>query len=529
MSYMGTAVNIPIGDMGIFTDDAQTITPPQGLILAENVQIRNGFLEKMPGSRKWNKTILPSLSIVAMFDWWPTETAQRLIAVTSDGKVWRFTDEYNFTEVLGVSGAPVTLTVTDQVVMVAGGQELAGRDRKLFILTGNNPIQVISGDGTTRRNILSPSTDWSGSMHPNFGIVYLNRLWVFGNKNQPHLMYGSNVLDHEDFTTIGSIAFVTVFPGDNERLACASNFKGRMVLFKYPFGIYFLNTDNPATPYAVKLGNGFGVASPKAATQVVDDLWVANSQGTISRLEATLNLGGLQQADVMKDMKCYRFINEFTSANNIKLGNAIWYENKKMAMFTYSAPSSTDIDRIFIIDFAAGRPRAVFCTKDALNCLVLRRDVTNVQRPFYGGRDGYIYQMDMPDRNVGGNAYSMKFQVPYLDFGFVDRSLAERNKNFDFMEVTFEPEGNWNLSADIYLDNRFSETVTFNMAQEDVLDKNFKLDKSRASGPGPRSRRVPIHGMGRRISARFYYNGLGNAKVSGVTYYFRAAGQAQKG
>lgn len=535
--YQGITVNIPLGEMGLRTDDSQTITPPQGLLLGENIEVKNGFIEKSPGSRRWNLNQLPGGGVVAFFDWWPDEVTQRVIAVTKDGRVWRFTDAFNFSEVTPVGSAPATLLVTIPPYIFPCGQEVANAPRKLFIMTGNDAVQVISGDGITRHNITLPAADWSLKNQPYFGIVFLNRVWAFGNQNFPHLMYASNVTNHEDFSTFGSTLQVNVFPGDSERLITGNVFKQRLMVFKRPFGGYFIDTSDPTAPIPEKLLDSFGASSQACSIQVIDDLWVGNTTGTISSLAATNALGGLQQDDVVKNMKCFRYLSENTNPLSGSDQRALWYEAKKMALFSYHSPSGTFPNRIFTIDFQSGRPRATFSDKDQPSCMALVKDISYVQRPFYGAMDGFIYQMDQEDRNVGGNgennagghAYTMNFQIPYLDFSFVDRKYAETTKNFDFLEITFEPTGNWDLLADVYLDNVFSETLSFNLSQSDVIDKNFKLDKSRLSGPGPRSIRRPMHGQGRRVSVRFYqpdYNH--NVKVSGMTFYFRLSGQQQR-
>ncbi len=528
MSYSGTSINIPLGDMGLYTDDAQTIAPPQGLLLAENVQCRAGFIEKEPGSKKWNASALPS-GVVAFFDWWPDSVRQRLIVVCKNGKVYRFTDAYNFTEVTPTGTAPVSLRITGPVTMVSGGQELANGAKKLFIFTGNDPVQVIVDDGATRRNMTQPAADWTTNQQPSFGMVFQNRLWCFGNINRPHMIYGSSVSNHEDFVTLGSAVFVNIFPGESERLISAYSYKGRMMLFKYPYGFYYLDLTDPTVPIPQKLGDSFGSATGKSVVQVMDDLWVGNSSGTITSLMATNALGGMQQGDIVKQLKCYRFMLENTAPLRNNGQETLWYEAKKLCFFTYYSPDGVHPNRILTVDFQSGNPRATFTTKDQPNTLGLIRDISLVKRPFYGAEDGFIYEMDRMDRNVGGNAYTAKFQLPYLDFGFAGREFAEVNKNFDFLEVTFEPTGNWDLMADIFIDNRFIETVKFRLAQDYYLDTTARWDKFRWSGPGPRSRRVPIHGMGRRISVRFYHEGLNQGvKVSGCTFYFRPAGQAQK-
>lgn len=538
MAYKGLSVNIPMGEMGLYTDDSQTSIPPNGLLRAENCELRYGYIQKQPGSRRWNANPLPS-PIVQFLDWWPDDATQRMVCVTQDGRVWIFSDPYNVQEVTPVGFAPAKLRVTGQVVMVSGGAEIAGNPRKIFIFTGNDPVQVISGFENVRTNMQNPALDWKVNFQPSFGIIYQNRLWAFGNKNQPHFIYGSNVSDQEDFTTLGASTLVNVFPGDSEYLISAYTFKTNFILFKYPTGFYYLNTNDPANPFPQKMGSSIGAASALGITQVVDDLWVVNTAGSISSFTATNALGGLQQMDVVKNMKFWNYMLQETAAQKNGNNSAIWYDAKKMAMFIFTSSSGATADRILMIDFQSnsGALRAVMSTKDQPNCLGLVKDYLYVPRPFYGSSDGYMYQMDQVDKNVGGNtrdntgghAYTMTFQTPHLDFGWIDRTLSEVNKNFDFLEVTFTPTGNWNLSADIFIDNNFIETVSFNLAQQDVLDSTFVLNKSQLGGFGLRSQRVPIHGMGRRISVRFNQTGYNqNARITAVTIYLRKSGQEQR-
>lgn len=526
MSYSGQSFNMPIGSMGLFTDESPTVAPPQGLARAINCQVKHGFLEKENGSRKWNAVALPS-GIAGFFDWFPDEITQRTIVVTKEGRVYRYINFQTVSEVLPVGSAPVKLKVTDQVVMVPCGQEQNGKPKKLFIFTGNDPVQVISGDGTTRSNMSQPAADWTQS-YPAWGVLHSNRMWCPGGMKTPHLMYASNVNDHEDFVTIGSVALVPVFPGQGSKIMAGASFKGKLGIFKYPFGNFYI--DDSAAPIfrTFKLGDSFGAASALSTLQVMDDLWVANSSGSISSLTATLATGGFQTGDIFKMLKCVRFMQDETAQIKNFNRQAIWYEDKKLAMFTFQSPTGLSPDRIFMVDFHSGQPRATLTTKDQPNCLGLIRDVLRIPRPFYGANDGFLYQMDHGDLNVGGNAYTMEVMTQDLDFGFLDRNFSEVNKNFDFLEVTFEPRGKWDLKAEIYIDQKYIETLKFSMAQGPLFDVD-KFDKARWGGMQLRSQRLPLHGQGRRISVRLIQDEKDHgARISAITFYFRPGGQRQR-
>lgn len=180
-----------------------TSLPPNVFIKANNISVFSGKAEKILGSSKFNTTALGS-AIVAVFDWWPTPSLQRLIAVTADGKVWRDTGSGSFS-----ANTPIHTglsTPTTDTHIVSGGQESAGRNKKLFILTGNSQIQIINGDGSTTANIANPATDWASGNYPTFGLLYQNRMVVLGSSADRHRLYFSFEEDHENFVGLPSDA-----------------------------------------------------------------------------------------------------------------------------------------------------------------------------------------------------------------------------------------------------------------------------------------------------------------------------------
>ena len=157
MAYKGQIANIILGQGGLNSDDPENLVTPAKLVRAINITLTNGYLEKDFGSMRLNATAQLPDGIVELFDYFPNASTQRLITVNRSGKVYRFKTFFGFDEVTPVAPAPNTLNTSQFVTMVKGGAEETGKPRKLFILTGNDPIQVIEGDGTTRRNMENPA------------------------------------------------------------------------------------------------------------------------------------------------------------------------------------------------------------------------------------------------------------------------------------------------------------------------------------------------------------------------------------
>lgn len=529
MGYKGQSFTVPMGMEGLSTDDNQGRIPFTSLIRAKNISLIKGVVEKEPGSRRWNLFAMPA-GVAGTFDWFPSPTVQRLIVVTKDGVVRRFLDAEASTIVTASGSAPTTLTgITNQVTLVAGGSELAGRERKLFMFSSANQPQIIKGDATIRTNLATPTADWLNS-NPTFGLIHRGRMIAFGNQSDPHRIYISTPNDHEDFTGSGALQF-PVYPGEGEGLMSGYVFRGRLFLYKAPTGVYYLDdTDPDPLNWGVKkMSSTFGAASAHSAVAVLNDLFVANSTGSVTSLSATQSFGDIDSGDLLRILRNEGYMRDTTTQAGTQDRHTIYYENKKQAYFTYRSAGGIQNDRIMVVDFNLPSPRIVWSEKDQANCLGMKKDSLGIERPIYGSEDGYIYEMDREDREVNGVGYEGEFQTPHMDFGGQDPGLAEKNKLFDFLEVTFEETGNWPLSIDVFVDRQFTETLNFTLTKDSFLN-NFYLNQDSSVGRMSQSFRIPLHGSGRRISLRCYNSGLRqNFKIAALTVYFRLAGDAQKG
>ena len=223
MSYQGNIATLPLGMMGLVTDLPQNRTDPKALIRAKNIQYLAGMVEKAAGAQRFNDVAITS-GLRQADEYWPSSIVQRIIAVALNGKVYKLKDKETTVEVTGSGGAPSFLTASSQVVLCPGGQESTGRNKKLFIFTGKDPVQVISGDADVRTNIATPAADWSTTNQPSAGIPFRSKICAWGNQNNRHTIYMSSLTDHEQFQG-GTATQFPVDPGKGDGIACAFVFK----------------------------------------------------------------------------------------------------------------------------------------------------------------------------------------------------------------------------------------------------------------------------------------------------------------
>lgn len=527
MAYQGKIIEIPIGMDGLRTDDPDSKVSPSTLVRALNINLQSGYVEKDYGSRRWNSSALPG-GVVGGFDWNPDDITQRMIVACNDGKIYRFTDAYNYSEV-STSATIKTINTSEMVNFVSAGGEESGNDKKLFIFSGASPIQVITADGTTRRNISNPAPEWTGTNHPVDGIIHNGRVWAIPRSG--HYLLVSSALDHEDFSTTPVV--FNIAPGEGEKLSGGFIFRGKLFIYKYPRGLYVLVDDDPDinNQYFAKITDAFGAPTSRSALAVFNDLLIANEYGSITSLTATNATGDVNSSDFFANLRVQKFVRETINQEGRNIRQCIYYQDKKIVMFTYRKKTSTQNDVICYVDFQdPNRPRILWNDKDQPNCLFLYKDVEGQQKPMYGANDGYVYQMDQTDRWVGvgsgspQTAFKGEFWTPHIDFGNGD-PISENNKNFDFVGVKYIPTGDYKLFCDVFCDGIFQRTLSFKLKSYNDLDM-MQLDSDSTDSESEREDVQSCSMMGRRIQLRFYNEGLGeNFKIVAVRIYLNPSGQ----
>lgn len=530
MSYEGQWAEIPVGTAGLLSDMPSSEIPHTSLIRATNIDYSPGYIQKAPGSIRYNTTVFTG-GLVGLLDYWLDGITQRTLVATSDGKIWKDKGDRTFSTMTPVQTGLGTLD--GRCTFVIGGNEIAGNPKKVFFFNGGTQqIQVLSGDGVLMSKIALPASDWpnatpsvnANSYYPSFGLIHRARLWAFMKSTA----YASSTSNHEDFSTPANILINLVGPGDGGDIIGAFVYKGTMLVFKQGDVCYrLIDTDSSAANwYFSKFSEGFSIANWHANLQVLDDLITMNSTGTLTSYKATQAYGNFEQGDLFKAARVSQFYKQRTTPSAVTFAQATYYPERGRAYFTSRSGYKTYNDEMIVYDVSNPEaPKFSLWTHFQADCLAMRRDINNIQRPIYGGTDGYMYLADRETRSVNGVAYTAEFQTPYMDFRHLDPTLSEKQKNFQVLSVTFTPDGNHSLSVDVWIDGKFSETVT--AAQ--TIDTNylgaFKLGTSKLGSEDEQTVFVPIHGTGRRISLRCYNgNALESFKVSKISIGFRISG-----
>jgi hypothetical protein len=522
MGYQGIEVPIPLGQLGLLTDEPISSTPPQALIEANNVQLTNGKINKSNGTKLVNGSMTGN--VFQLYDYQATSTVKRVLAITQDGSDIKLWKDYS-----AIATLSSTTTTPETSLIVQGGAEAAGDARHAFFFTGSNQVQVLDNDGSGVGAIATPAADWS-SNYPTFGIIYQGRLFCFGNTNDPHRIYYSTAGDHENFTGAGSGTY-SIFPGEGEKLISATVYRGLLLLFKAPRGVYIVDGRSDVTAANVsKYSEAFGLAGPNALTQGLQDVVAVNDSGTLSSLQAGENFGDLESADILSQTKTEQYFRDQLDNDGFSKSYGVYYQERKQFYFTMRNQGDTEQNRIIVLDRRSNVPKVTLETKDQPTCLAMIRDADNILRPYYGDNNGDVYRLDdealnnKEDSTGAGQSFNGSFQTAYTNLNFIDPQLGGKNKHFDFIQVTARNIGSFSIFVEVYIDQdlRFTHEI---QATATTSTLPFQLPAKLSPGEVLISERFPLYGCyGKRISIRMYNDKIGESfQIEDIILYFRPA------
>lgn len=496
MSYRGIEVPWILARYGLVGTKNLAAIPHEALIKAQNVAYHQGTLTRAGGSTPYNATAITGTpNLRGLVDWWPTASLQRLIAWGDDGILYRDTGAGTFAiqlkTGLNVSGLPV---------FCEGGAEALANNKKLFLTTGLDVVQVLSGDGVTTSNIgVNKPADWSGTNQPRF--LFQHRHRIFGGFL--HQIYWSRTTDHEDYVGAGS-GTQPCYPGLGAYLQGGVSFKEFAFFFKWPRGIFRL--DDSSTDVAnwtlLPLTEGVGLAGPRALCVTDDDVIFMSEVGHLHLL-SYVRANDIKASDLTEanDLAPWVRDNLNIDGDRLERVQAIWYPDKKEAWFACPGTGSSTNNVIMIVDKKdPAAPRIRIEDKDVAESLALRRDSKKIERPIAGDDAGQVWSLDQSTKNRNGAGYTSEFQLPHTDFAWAAAPLATRRKNFSFLEAVFQPLGNFDLSVDTIIDGEYRETLTFNLGTVGATLGAFVLGTDKLAGDILDNIRRRMRGDGRRLS-----------------------------
>lgn len=455
-------ITIPVGLGGQNASTNAERVAITDAVKAYNVTLYQDTMQKEGGAAKINTTSLGVTKVVGLKDWYDGSGAKFLIAALADGSL--------VTVVAGGIGATLlavgTLQADRQTVMVEGINSTT--TKKLFIFNGRDLIRFTQGTAATTGTFAATDPDDFGGAdnsvnQPVGAVVHRQRMVCWGNENDPHRLYVSLATDHQDYTT--TPLSLSVYPGEGERIVAGVSFLGRLYIFKFPFGIYWVDeglTSDATSVWSVrKLTQNVGMAGPLGLAVVEGDVLFMGSDGLIHALSGVKEFGDARDSAVLYQ-ETSGFLRDHLSVSRLNRTVATWYGPKKECHFGVSE-SGTRQDRRAVLDLhVPGAPKFLWSDRDVCEAMTTRRHATTgVYELIIGDDNGTVWTLDQLLRDKAGLAYTAEFwtkNIPMMGGGI-------RRANLVFLDVVMNVGiGRVQCSVEVEVDGRIIKTVTVNSA-----------------------------------------------------------------
>lgn len=510
--FRGRTVELPIGQGGMNGAQNLSLVRPDELTEARNINYSSGSITKEGGAAHFSAAALAGgATIIGGWDWWPTVGTHRIVVLTGAGAAagGALKDDASGafgTDLCDVIGA-TNWTSASIPVFVEAGKEAAANNKKLFIFTGADDVHYLDADGVELAPIgANAPADWA-ALFPTCGANHEGRLWGAGNTNDPHRAYFSRTGDHTDFiTTSGPLGSgtISVFPGEGEKIEALVSYKGYLFVFKYPRGIYIIDSSDPtttATWRCANLTNAIGIAGRRAWCMIEQGILFLDSSGDFNIISATDTSGYFSVTNISDRIYFNQWANTYLSLGRLGNARAIYYPAKKQAHFAISGAGATVQNLTLVWDFNKPTARLRYNNFPATQVeLFLKQDTSLIPRPMAGDSAGWVWTLDSSTKSNNGAGYSAEFTTPPMDLSGIDDSAANHRKNGNALEIVHNPMGEWNLQLTPAWDGESMSAIQYSMGGSGAVLGAFVLGASELGGQELITVKHRLPGSGKRIS-----------------------------
>lgn len=514
MSYQGESIVLPVGLRGFSGSKNPSKLGPDQLSASEALDLDGGILIKDGGALKLNAAALGAPSkVLAGVSWSPAMGNTEDVVFLGNGNIRKDTSSAgtfatSLAAGLAVSEEPPPFFCT------AGG-ETVGSTRKLFLFSQAHQVRMLSGVAVVMNAIATPPADWA-SAFPTFGVQHANRLWAGGNSSDPHRIYWSESGNHENFTgaTAGNLP---IYPGEGDFLVGAVSFRGLLVVWKYPNGIYTIDTRDPvvANWRVDRVTRAVGGVNPNTIVPIENDVLYLDPGGNLHLLSATSDFGDVLTSNISELADLGAFVRSNVNLVSIRRSQGIWYGPKRKAWFIFPQAGTTVNTLKMTIDFADKKagPRFMPSTRDIGTSMWMRPDTNLVLRPVMGDNLGFVRLMDRDLRSKDGVAYTTSFETADTDFAYAADALGGKIKQNIFLSITADLTEPIDLTVTPIWDGIATTPIVFQLGAVQTGLDSFILDTHSLAAFGIVTDRRRIPGSGRRLRIKVNHLGINEVRL----------------
>lgn len=519
MAYQGTIAPILAGQGGYNASDNFDAVPYTDLLEANNIRYDGMAWRKAGGLALYdNSAVTGTPNCVAGLDFWVDASTQFQITAWDNGKVYKETsgniDSVELANSLAFTNSPP--------VLLACGQETSGNNRKVLLFSQGQPPLSLNASANTMAALTNVPADWSSTNQPMAAIMHDRRVYAFGNPAAKHALYVSAIDDHTNFlrfdladSTSDLLPSFDVNSGEGEEIrALWSLGTTRLYVFKYPYGVYFVDTSSVTSYFAPinTVRTDLGIGGPKCITRVGSvGTFFIGSDGHIYSLDLVSNPDvDPRDASLTGQKQFDSWIKDNVDLTKIKFAQLIWDSNRKELWAVYRSQTANGVnDLALVIDFRDPQnPKIAVENRGAyFGAMWLHRNTSAYTELMTSGTGGLVYKANQSTRVIGASTgYDSRLRTADTDFSWMNQNYASYTKRFDWLEIVYNSTTNANCYIDTFIDGQYYNTYTALMGRSGAVLGSFILGTDTLATFGQARAKTKIGGIGKRFGVRLRNN-----------------------
>jgi hypothetical protein len=468
---------------------------PSQLTEARNISFWPGPIRRESGCRQYNtgSIFAPITSGYA----WPADPAAggfnlRHVLTLGNGSIVRDQGDGNFGQLMASGLGAFTFTPA----YAEAGEESPGRPPLLAMALAPNPPRVITG--TTNSADLIPAAPTEFAQGPPTVVLHEGRLWW----GLGHRVWFSSPTDHLKYLAADGGGSIDVYPGDGDFIVMLMSYKGLLLVWKYPGGIYAVDTASvEVTGWRVtRITQWVGALSPRAGVILDNEVLFIDHGGNLQLLSGITAYGLVGSKNLSVAYNLAEWMQDTFNPARYRQSVMVYSPARREVHIALTAIGSLTNDRRLVLDFNMPETiRARLSDRDRCDGLWTTRDGNGTVRPVCGGDDQRVWLLDEPGvlkTPLTGAAigYASIFATPPMDLGD-----PLHRKNGLFIEVVGDSTGAMTFYIDVEWDHRPIQTIEVTLGGGGTPFRLFRLGVTRLAGLVDYRQRRRLVGSGHRL------------------------------
>lgn len=496
MGYAGQSFQIAFDSSALNGNKNIDKIPPNGLLIARNVNLHEGGISTRGGTSKDNSTAVSGAPRIMGLYYFRLKNGNDFkVFAGNDGKVYR-----NSTTTIRTGGS------------TSNKYSFETFENNLYIVDGATRPQRWNGAAASTSSMTTVSSDWSGSDWPDqiikHGYGASERAWAKGVPTFREGVYYSVNGDGDDFGSAGS-GKISIETSDGFGVVGLVEFGDTLMAFgkNRAYLIDDTSTSTSNWGYVAAQWTG-GVANHRLIVKTDNDVYCMTEDGEIYSVTAAQSYGDYRKASLVRPSHMDRWIQDNVRLSFIDDFNATYDPVTRSIKWFVVRNGETQVDTalVYFIDRPPEIAWTVHDNQDynsgySASCSALIRVGTGDYEVWTGDYSGFVWKLEQSNANDDGNGYYNGVKTPNNAF-----DNPRISKHFRSGRIVTEPKGSYSVNVRYWVDGVEQTSTTVSLAGTGSVFGTGQFGTAVFGGEDLIDSSYELGVVGKRLQREYYLN-----------------------